>query len=134
MYSKSLILLHNLKSNFSFITPKPLLVWEFIRFFLKTEITLRIHAKKSSIQIVSRIVYLDGGLGRDWTADTEIFSLLLYQLSYQATKMQFLHPLNKKEWRTRRESNPRSSPWQGDMLTATPLVLFAYILLQELYM
>ena len=25
-------------------------------------------------------------------------------------------------WRTRRGSNPRSSPWQGDMLTATPLV------------
>ena len=39
-----------------------------------------------------------GGLGRNRTADTRIFSPLLYRLSYQA----FL------KWRSRRESNPRS--------------------------
>ena len=27
-----------------------------------------------------------------------------------------------RRWRIRRESNPRSPPWQGGMLTATPLV------------
>ena len=28
---------------------------------------------------------------------------------------------SKKKWRSRRDSNPRSPPWQGGMLTTTPL-------------
>ena len=73
----------------------------------------------------NRCIYR-GGPERDWTADTRIFSPLLYQLSYRAI-------LIKSAWRTWRESNPRSSPWQGDMLTATPMVLLrsAYILLRK---
>ena len=50
----------------------------------------------------------NGGSSQDRTGDTRIFSPLLYQLSYRA------------KWRSWRGSNPRSSPWQGDMLTATP--------------
>ncbi len=46
--------------------------------------------------------FKNGGSGRNRTADTWIFSPLLYRLSYRALYFAFL------KWRSRRESNPRS--------------------------
>ena len=48
--------------------------------------------------------FWNGGSGRNRTSDTRSFSPLLYQLSYRA------------KWRSRRELNPRSLPWQGSVL------------------
>ena len=58
--------------------------------------------------------HTNGASGQNRTVDTRIFSPLLYQLSYRG--MIFC----KKKWRPRSDLNWRSSPWQGDMLTATP--------------
>ena len=58
--------------------------------------------------------HVHGASGQNRTVDTRIFSPLLYQLSYRG--MIFC----KKKWRPRSDLNWRSSPWQGDMLTATP--------------
>ena len=58
--------------------------------------------------------HINGASGQNRTVDTRIFSPLLYQLSYRG--MIFC----KKKWRPRSDLNWRSSPWQGDMLTATP--------------
>ena len=84
-----------------------------------------------------------GGQGRDRTGDTRIFSPLLYQLSYLATRWaemvgaqgfepwtQWLRVTCSTSWATLpfhrvplcfkwselRDSNPRQSPWQGDTL------------------
>ena len=48
--------------------------------------------------------YLNGGLSRNRTSDTRIFSPLLYLLSYET------------KWRSERGSNPRPPPWQGGIL------------------
>ena len=53
----------------------------------------------------NRMWNCNGAQGRNWTADTGIFSPLLYRLSYLS-----------KIWRPRSDLNRRSSPWQGDML------------------
>ena len=72
--------------------------------------------------------HVHGASGQNRTVDTRIFSPLLYQLSYRGTFF------CKKKWRPRSDLNWRSSPWQGDMLTATPrgrvstLVDYSYIL------
>ena len=50
-----------------------------------------------------------GGSGQNRTADTRIFSPLLYRLSYRAIL-----------WRSGRDLNPRSPAWQAGMLTTTP--------------
>ena len=54
--------------------------------------------------------HVHGASGQNRTVDTRIFSPLLYRLSYRG-----IH-----KWRPRSDLNWRSSPWQGDMLTATP--------------
>ena len=70
----------------------------------------------------------NGASGQNRTVDTRIFSPLLYQLSYRGKIF------CKKKWRPRSDLNWRSSPWQGDMLTATPrgrvstLVDYLYII------
>ena len=51
----------------------------------------------------------NGASGQNRTADTRIFSPLLYRLSYRGTK-----------WRSGRDLNPRSPVWQTSMLTTTP--------------
>ncbi len=48
-----------------------------------------------------------GGPRRNWTADTLSFNQLLYRLSYRTW------------WRSWRDSNPRSPPWQGGMITTS---------------
>ena len=58
---------------------------------------------------------LNGASGQNRTVDTRIFSPLLYRLSYRGKYF-----LRQKKWRPRSDLNWRSSPWQGDMLTATP--------------
>ena len=58
--------------------------------------------------------HVHGASGQNRTVDTRIFSPLLYQLSYRGIFF------CKKKWRPRSDLNWRSSPWQGDMLTATP--------------
>ena len=63
---------------------------------------LRAHATEFSI--------INGGSEWNRTIDTGIFSPLLYRLSYRANN----------KWRSRRESNSRSSAWQADVITATP--------------
>ena len=55
------------------------------------------------------------------------FSLMVPQAGIEPATQGFSVPCStnwatEASWRTRRESNSRSSPWQGDMLTATPLV------------
>ena len=50
--------------------------------------------------------YQNGGSSGNRTSDTGIFSPLLYRLSYEA------------KWRSQRDSNPRSSAWQADVLTS----------------
>ena len=50
--------------------------------------------------------FLFGALKWNRTTDTGIFSPLLYRLSYEAI------------WRSQRDSNPRSSAWQADVLTS----------------
>ena len=57
--------------------------------------------------------YSYGGSGRNRTADTRIFSPLLYLLSYRAITIYL-------KWRSRRDLNPRSPVWQTGMLTTTP--------------
>ena len=46
-----------------------------------------------------------GALGRNWTTDRQIFSLLLYRLSYQGI------------WRPKTGSNRRPPAWQAGALT-----------------
>ena len=43
-----------------------------------------LHQKRKSAPIGALLFNVDGGQGRNRTADTRIFSPLLYQLSYQA--------------------------------------------------
>ena len=76
-----------------------------------------------------------GGQERDRTADTRIFSPLLYQLSYLAVwngrgaGIRTLDPVIKSHllyqlsyapislfWSEERDSNPRQPPWQGGTL------------------
>ena len=77
-----------------------------------------------------------GGQERDRTADTRIFSPLLYQLSYLAVwngrgagirtldpviKSHLLYqlsyaPIHLGFWSEERDSNPRQPPWQGGTL------------------
>ncbi len=85
---------------YEYIEPDTRIAWPYI-------FQIKIEAEFHSLYTT----YRDGGPSQAWTGDTRIFSPLLYQLSYRAT-----------EWRIRRESNPRSPPWQGGMLTATPLI------------
>ena len=54
----------------------------------------------------SREYIKNGGSSGNRTSDTGIFSPLLYRLSYEA------------KWRSQRDSNPRSSAWQADVLTS----------------
>ena len=71
--------------------------------------------KLHSINLFSSILIfglkvLNGASGQNRTADTRIFSPLLYRLSYRG----------KNKWRFGRDLNPRSPVWQTSMLTTTP--------------
>ena len=54
----------------------------------------------------------NGASGRDWTADTRIFSPVLYQLSYRGK-----YSIIKPKWRSGRDSNSRPPQWQCGILT-----------------
>ena len=63
--------------------------------------------------------FLGGASGRNRTTDTEIFSLLLYRLSYRGKYVSnaILHWITRIIWRPGRDSNPRPLAWQASVLT-----------------
>ena len=67
------------------------IVARFMHFYAHICISLKL--KKPDIQRNSLIIKLLSGVGRDRTADTRIFSPLLYQLSYRTLKLSFALPI-----------------------------------------
>ena len=53
-----------------------------------------LHQTRKSASINALFVNKNGGLGQNRTADTRIFSPLLYQLSYQAVSHAFYNSTN----------------------------------------
>ena len=83
---------------------EPLTFW----FVAKHSIQLSYERKKACSTTYILLNKKNGGSSGNRTSDTGIFSPLLYRLSYEANN----------KWRFQRDSNPRSSAWQADVLTS----------------